>query len=405
VSNIWHGATPTGQTDAADYEMGSVILALKPVTLTGIRVWSPANAVTRPNRRGRVWAMNGSVAATITMPDSLPSGWSTHLLASPIPMSPGDFLMISYETSGNYGAVASAFASTHVALDGAMAFPQSSALSPSGGNGNGRFNATPGAFPQTSSGAWYGVDADYTVSGGSAPTVTGLSLISDGLSVTATISAADPDGLTGATYSVDWGDGTTSSGSGTGYSHTYGQPGIKAVLARVTDSSGLAGVRAGAVEVLEAGAGLDASGVLNEVVSHAMRLGRFETVNGHEPKSAPGHGLSCAVWVDEIAPVRSGSGLHTTSARLVLNVRIYSSAESSPLDSIDPRMVDAVDALMAAYSADFTLGGRVRNVDLLGHAGPPMTATAGYIQQDGKLLRIFTITLPLIVSDAWEQAP
>ena len=148
---------------------------------------------------------------------------------------------------------------------------------------------------------------------------------------------------------------------------------------------------------------LNTTVVLNEVVSHAMKLGLFERVNGHEPKSAPGNGLSAAVWVDRVGP--AGSGLAATSALLTLQVRLYSPMLQEPQDAIDPNLTAAADALMNAYSGDFELGGNVRNVDLLGQTGPGLSAQAGYIEQDHKLYRVMTITLPLIVNDVWEQVP
>ncbi|WP_326646056.1 hypothetical protein OG884_15505 [Streptosporangium sp. NBC_01755] len=150
---------------------------------------------------------------------------------------------------------------------------------------------------------------------------------------------------------------------------------------------------------------LDATTILDGLTSHALALGLFERVNSHEPKNAPGNGLTAAVWVDSIAPVPTGSGLASTSARLVFNVRIYTGAEQEPADAIDPNMLAATDALMSAYSGDFTLGGSVRNVDLLGQAGTSLSAQAGYIQHDSKLLRVMTLVVPVIVNDVWEQVP
>ncbi len=144
--------------------------------------------------------------------------------------------------------------------------------------------------------------------------------------------------------------------------------------------------------------------VLDKVVSHAMALGRFERVNSHEPKNAPGNGLSCAVWVDGVLPVLS-SGLISTSTLFRLNVRIYSNMLAEPQDMIDPNVMVAVDELFAAYIGDFTLDGLIRNVDVRGQHGTPLSAQAGYINQDNVMLRVVTITLPLIVNDAWEETP
>lgn len=144
--------------------------------------------------------------------------------------------------------------------------------------------------------------------------------------------------------------------------------------------------------------------ILDAAVSHAMALGYFERVNAHEPKNKPGNGLTCALWVDRIGPALGSSGLASTTALLILNVRVYTSMLAQPADGIDPNLLDAVDGLMSAYSGDFELGGLVRQVDLLGQFGTPLSAQAGYLPIDNKLYRVMTITLPLVVNDLWSQA-
>lgn len=148
---------------------------------------------------------------------------------------------------------------------------------------------------------------------------------------------------------------------------------------------------------------LDITGILNAAISHASASGCFDEVNGHEAihPSASG-GLTAAVWVDRVTPVRS-SGLSSVSSLVVLNVRIYTSAQQLPLDAIDPNLVAAVDALCAAYVGDFTLGGLVRQVDVFGTNGQPLDVRAGYLPQDGALQRVMTIWLPCIVNDLWEE--
>ncbi len=143
------------------------------------------------------------------------------------------------------------------------------------------------------------------------------------------------------------------------------------------------------------------------VLDHALASGLFDAVNGSEPKSAPGLGLTAALWADAIDPVPNTSGLALTTARLALNLRVYSSFISEPQDAIDPRILSAVSTLMAAYSGDFTLGGLLdeQGVDLLGRAGQPLSARAGYLSQDNRIFRVMTILLPLVVPDVWEQAP
>jgi hypothetical protein len=149
---------------------------------------------------------------------------------------------------------------------------------------------------------------------------------------------------------------------------------------------------------------LGAKAILDAVRTQILSTGRFERALTHEPKSAPGNGVTAAVWVDSIRPA-AGSGLATTSARLVLKIRVYTNMLREPQDQIDIDILTAVDVLMAAYSGDFTLGGLVREVDLLGADGDPLSADAGYLEQDSKLYRVMVITLPLVVNDLWAQAP
>jgi hypothetical protein len=148
---------------------------------------------------------------------------------------------------------------------------------------------------------------------------------------------------------------------------------------------------------------LDIRTILSAVESHALASGHFVTVNGLEPRSPPTSGITAAVWVEQIGPARGASGLTSTSTRLALFVRLYSSLVQQEPDAIDPDLMTALDALMAAYSGDFELGGLIRNVDLLGAYGDPLSARAGYLAEAGSEYRVMTITLPLIVNDLWAQ--
>jgi hypothetical protein len=144
--------------------------------------------------------------------------------------------------------------------------------------------------------------------------------------------------------------------------------------------------------------------IMDAATSHAQATGWFDQVTGHEPKSAPGRGIACAVFVRRARPVSARSGLSSTSACVELSVRVYMNMLHEPQDEIDPTIISAVDDLMAAYTGDYTLGGLVSNVDLLGAHGPDLRAEAGYISIDNKVFRSVDITLPLIVNDLWSQS-
>lgn len=150
---------------------------------------------------------------------------------------------------------------------------------------------------------------------------------------------------------------------------------------------------------------MNITGILNALVSDAETTGLFDKVNTHEPKSAPRSGLTLAIWLDRVEPYALGSGLTSTSAVLVFNARLFTKMTQYPQDAIDPDMLTAVDTLMAKYSGDFDLNNMIRNVDLLGETSFHLSAQAGYVNQDSTLYRVVTLTIPLIVNDAWTQAP
>jgi hypothetical protein len=145
--------------------------------------------------------------------------------------------------------------------------------------------------------------------------------------------------------------------------------------------------------------------LISGVSSIALRTGTFRSVNTHEPKAAPGSGLRLAIWADAITPVPAASGLASTSGYVVMLARAYGNMLTKPEDDIDPRLMTAATTLIAAFSKDFTLGGLVRNVDLLGMYGSRLGAQAGYITIGGAMYRIMTVTLPVVINDMWDQAP
>lgn len=147
---------------------------------------------------------------------------------------------------------------------------------------------------------------------------------------------------------------------------------------------------------------LNAGATLDALVSHAMACGLFERVNQHEPKNAPGNGLSCAVWADTVRPSVT-SGLAATSVQVIYKLRIYTNMLSEPQDAIDPQVLNAVDVLMGELLGDYDLGGTVMCVDVRGIAGVRMDAQAGYITQGGVQMRVMTITLPTLVNDVWTE--
>jgi len=151
---------------------------------------------------------------------------------------------------------------------------------------------------------------------------------------------------------------------------------------------------------------LDLAAYRSAVMSHAQALGPFGQVIGHEPVSAPGSGLTYAVWVGPVRTIPDRSGLNTVSARLEMRGRVFLPADSEPMDDVDVTVTDVVSKLMGAYCGDFTLDGTVAEVDVLGAYGTPLSADTGYASfAGGTTYRVATLTIPLIINDAWNEAP
>ena len=146
--------------------------------------------------------------------------------------------------------------------------------------------------------------------------------------------------------------------------------------------------------------------LIDRLASHAMATGHFDRVNQHEPKSKPGRGLTCAIWIDLIEPASGRSGLTATDARVTFSVRIYTNMLQNPQDSIDPSVMDAADTLFEAYTGDFELGDDSRFIDVLGMTqGHPLQCQSGYINIDNMVYRVLTLTVPVVIQNAWLQAP
>ncbi len=139
------------------------------------------------------------------------------------------------------------------------------------------------------------------------------------------------------------------------------------------------------------------------LTSHAQSLGLFDRVLSHEPVSAPGSGLTYAVWLGDIAPSAQMSGLNSTSVRVVFNGRVFLPADTEPMDDVDITVGGAAASVIGAYSGDFTLGGSVRSLDLLGEGPESLRARLGYLQLDSTTYRIATLTIPMTFNDVWDQ--
>jgi hypothetical protein len=145
-----------------------------------------------------------------------------------------------------------------------------------------------------------------------------------------------------------------------------------------------------------------ATALFSALRSKALALNVFDAVNFHEPTAQPGKGLSLSVTLGPVTPLLS-SGLAETSCTVTFAARIWvhgvARAQRKPLDELDAQLLAATAALMNAYSQGFTLGGTVRDVNLMKMAGTP-----GWVDfDDGTSYRVMEITIPVEINDLFGQ--
>jgi len=145
------------------------------------------------------------------------------------------------------------------------------------------------------------------------------------------------------------------------------------------------------------------SSLYDKLISHALSLNIFETVNQHEPKSPPSNGLTASMWVESVTPASSMSGLAETSGVVTFTFRIYQNWLSKPEDAIDPNVMTATSLMLDALSNDLDLSSTVVAIDLLGMMGQPLAAKAGYVDLSKTMHRVMDITIPVIIDNMWTQ--
>lgn len=148
---------------------------------------------------------------------------------------------------------------------------------------------------------------------------------------------------------------------------------------------------------------IDSRQIFATLQGYASRSGLFDAVPGHEPKAAPSlTGVTCAVQFMKMGPCTSG--LAALSVRVEMWYRIFTSMLQEPQDDIDPRVMDAADALFTAMCGDVDFGSQARYIDLQGSDGEPLSAEAGYITVDQKTFRTIDIKVPILINDAYVES-
>lgn len=264
----WDGADPVGQDDpGTGYELGVAITVNTDITVNSVRVWHPASSNSVTNRSARFWTTGGVQTGGVLLADSLPPGWSEYELDTPLELTEGSSLILSYSTTRYYGAVAGGFPND--SADAAVTYT------------GGLFRETFSPLvPNTPSSSFYGVDLGYElgIGGNLAPVVTvGASAAGRTVTAVATVEDESPGSVT---YRWEWGDGQVTSDGDATEQHTYAGNGIYAVLVTVTDNGGL---KDSAAVPVVASAGTPGGMVLADVMGEiAARLDTIDGVNVYQ---------------------------------------------------------------------------------------------------------------------------
>ena len=143
--------------------------------------------------------------------------------------------------------------------------------------------------------------------------------------------------------------------------------------------------------------------LFDSVRTHCLNLALFGGVTTHEAKSKPIGDMSAEIWGMDVRPMAQVSGMAETAGAVTFHVRIRTPMLQKPEDDTDKRLISASLTLMGEYSGNFTLGGTVMAVDLLGMGGESLGVQLGYLEQDGTLFRVSTVTLPIIIDNIATQ--
>lgn len=228
MTNGWSGVDPTIQNEpGVDYELGDRFTANVDLEITHARLWFGGDgSAPRANRNAKIWSVGGVLQTQTPLDAAPPPGWTNYALPAPLAVAAGTSLYVSYDTERFYGAVTSP-GYPALSSDGSLTYTA------------GRFNNTPDVFPDTASGAFYGIDVVYQL-GGNLPPVVGLAVSSAGLTGFATITVED-ETPGSVNYHIEWGDGAVTNTASLTSSHAYATSGAYSVLVLATDAGGSVG--------------------------------------------------------------------------------------------------------------------------------------------------------------------
>lgn len=139
----------------------------------------------------------------------------------------------------------------------------------------------------------------------------------------------------------------------------------------------------------------DVKATLKAVQSHLEASGYVPTAFIGDVKSPPQE-FSAAVFMSSVTTAVAFL-THPTELHLV-TVRIYGPAFAEA-ENTELELARISSEIVQDFLGDFDLGATIRNVDVAGQHGTPLSIRWGYVDASGTMFRVADISLPLIVDD------
>ena len=120
----------------------------------------------------------------------------------------------------------------------------------------------------------------------------------------------------------------------------------------------------------------------------------FKTVEIGRPESPVGDGPMATIHgesMEVVGVTNHAIELHT------LGIRIFQAQHSDALETLETDGWALVSQVMDLFYGDFELGGKIRNVDIAGQYGAPLSVDRNAEDIDTSPYYVAEITLPLVV--------
>lgn len=155
---------------------------------------------------------------------------------------------------------------------------------------------------------------------------------------------------------------------------------------------------------------LNSTALQSWLLTHAAGVVEVGGILGYEPKSKLDYttaagGAVLAGWLARGTIAEGIGGLRRTAARVGWSTRLHRNAFEADQAATERLLLDAVDALTAAYFGDFELDSVDAFFDPKGQYGEALTWDVGYVTLDKQVSRVATINVGIVVRDAWTETP